>query len=518
MAKKQHINGGVMRMEAVREIIRLSETGASQREIAAVLKLPKTTVQNYQKLAKLYGLKYAEIKEKPDAELKAVLKKSNPGQERKEVKEPDYGEVATELKSRKGVTLALLWEEWMNRTLLPNYSYSTFCRRYNEWHKSQKVSLKREYEAGVRAEIDYAGAKLSWYSETDEEQKAEIFVAVLCASNYIYAEASQSQQLEQWINSNIRALEYFQGAPEVIVIDNLKSGVNKSCRYEPIINKAYQEFSEHYQVSIMPARARKPQDKAKVEKAVQDVERWVLAPLRKERFSSLSELNIALSKELIKLNQRKMQTYNASRIELYEQLDKPALAALPVRRHEYSNWKIAKVSMDYHIQIKQHYYSVPFSLARQEVWVKTGENLVEIFHNNEKVASHKASAIAYRFSTTPAHMPPNHLAYRSHTAESLMYWAKDIGSETKEQVARMLATPEYKELSYRSILGLKRLEKTYGAERLEIACKQANQTKSKGQRLIKSIIETNLLAETKIEFKDVEPLIHSNLRGSKYYH
>lgn len=507
-----------MRIELIREIIRLSETGRSQRELSLMTSVPRTTVQNYQKLIKQYNLKHEEVKVLTDSELSEVLNKSKPGRTEKKTVEPDYKQIQADYQSRKGMTLSLIWEEQLASNKIEGLSYSTFCRRYRKWQRLQKVSLKREHEAGVRAEIDYAGAKLSWYSEAGEEQVSEIFVAVLCASNYIYAEASQSQQLEQWINSNIRALEYFKGVPEVIVIDNLRSGVNKSCRYEPIINKAYQEFSEHYQVSILPARSRKPQDKAKVEKAVQDVERWVLAPLRKERFSSLSELNIALSKELIKLNQRKMQSYNASRIELYEQLDKPALAALPVRRHEYSSWKIAKVSMDYHIQIKQHYYSVPFSLARQEVWVKAGENLVEIFHNNEKVASHRTSTIPYRFSTTPAHMPPNHLAYRSQTAESFIYWAKSIGSETKEQVERLLATPEYKELSYRSILGLKRLEKTYGAERLEIACKQANQTKSKGQRLIKSIIETNLLAETKIEFKEVEPLVHSNIRGSKYYH
>jgi hypothetical protein len=214
-----------------------------------------------------------------------------------------------------------------------------------------------------------------------------------------------------------------------------------------------------------------------------------------------------------------MTSYDASRIELYEKMDKPNLAALPQIRHEYTSWKIAKVSMDYHIQVKQHYYSVPFNLVREEVQVKIGEKIIDIFHNNKKVTSHAVNSIPFRYSTIPAHMPPNHLAYKSHSASSFISWASSVGAETKEQVETLLATPQYKELSYRSILGLKRLEKTYGKERLEEACKEANQLKRKGQRAIKALIEEKLL--TNPERKNTAPqapLIHSNIRGSDYYH
>ncbi len=514
---KKRLKGGVMRMEYVREIQRLSELGYSQREICRSVGIGKTSVQSYQQATKVAGLSYSCTKELSDEELRAALQKKLPGKKRKAIQAPDFERLQRELRSRKGVTLLLLWQEWLAE-VSQGYSYSTFCRYFREWAKTKDVSLKREYYGGQKCELDYAGARLSWFDIDGTEQVAEIFVAVLCASNYMYVEASESQKLSDFIGSCVRAVEFFGGLSEVIIIDNLKSGVTKSCKYEPELNRVLQEFGEHYSTSIMPTRTRKPKDKSKVEKAVQEAERWILAPLRKERFSSLDEMNQAIKRLLTAVNQRKMYEYQASREELYKQIELPALRPLPESRFIYAQWKQARVSLDYHIQIHNHYYSVPFTLTRQQVWVKCTEKLVEIYHDNKKVAVHSKSNFKFRHSTIPAHMPPNHLAYKSRTAENFVSWATSVGPETLNQVKTLLALPDYKEISFRSILGLQRLEKKFGSKRLEKACQVANQNRSCGQKLVRSLIEQQVDNQLEPQSDISFVAQHANLRGPDYYH
>lgn len=310
------------------------------------------------------------------------------------------------------------------------YSYSTFNRRYREWAKVKSVILRHEYQGGEKLFVDYAGEKLSYWVD-NVEYPAEIFVGVLAASNKIFCEATDSQSLPNWLGSHNRMLDFYGGVPGAIVPDNLKSGVEKACRYEPLLCRAYEEWSKHCDTAIIPTRVQKPRDKGKVEKAVQDVERWVLAPLRHVRFESLIELNSAISKRLLLLNAKGMDSYNgASREDLYLSIDKPQLRALPNEPYVFSEWKKARVSLDYHIQFEQHYYSVPYRYVRKEVLVRTTEKLLEIFHENELISSHIRSKVKFRFSTNSEHMPPAHRAVKSWTQDSFISWAQSVGKET----------------------------------------------------------------------------------------
>ena len=500
-------------MDRVREILRLSELGLSQRELHRVTGVARSCIQRYLGEARVSGVNYEEAKGLSDTELCATLKRQIPGRKRGG-QEPDYSQVHSELVSRKGVTLELLWMEWVEETG-GGYSYSTFCRRHGEWCRASNVILRNEYRGGELVLCDYAGEGLSYVDASGVRKAVEIFVSVLGASNYTFAEATPSQKLLHWTNSNIRMLNFFGGVPEAVVIDNLKSGVVSSSRYEPELTRTYEEFGQHYGVAILPARPRKPRDKAKAEKAVQEVERWVLAPLRHHDFRSLDEINVAIRCQLAALNARQMRIYRASRQELFERLDKPALKPLPIAPFVAATWKYAKVSLDYHLQIENHYYSVPFHLARKSVWIKSSEKLVEVFHNNERVASHRRSHEPYRHSTIAAHMPPNHLAVKSRTPENFIKWSQSIGPQAKEFVQTLLDSPQHRELSYRSILGLQRLEKKFSHQALEQACGVALERRMFSQRFVKTVLEQGAFG---VETTKLEINTHANIRGATYYH
>lgn len=512
MARKKRLDRGVVKMERVREVLRLAELGLTQREINRISGVSRAVIQEYLRKAWDIELTWETAKTLSDDELRARFDKRTPGRSRKTAgaAEPDFAALDREYYSRKGVTLELLWKEWIE-SVGEGYSYPTFCRRYREWAKHRKVILVREYPPGERSFVDYTGEKLSWWDDAGVEHPAEIFVAVLGASSLIFTEATDSQQLLSWIGSNTRALEFYGGVPQVVIIDNLKSGVIKADRYEPELTRTMEEWAAHYGTTVMPTRAKKPRDKGKVEQAVQDVERWVLAPLRKRRFHSLAEMNEAMKPLLQALNDRQMQEYGASRRERYESSDCHALRPLPPQAYVPATWKLARVNLDYHVELDRHYYSVPFTLSGEQVWVKRTEKLVEILHRNVKVASHAYSSAPFRFSTLPDHMPEHHRVVRSWTAELFTEWAHKIGPETERLVGALLATPRFREQSFRSILGLQRLEKKYGAERLEQAAAHANKRKVVSQRFVRLLLEGG---------KDSwnSPLTHGNLRGPGYFH
>jgi transposase len=510
MVKQRWLKGGVMSMERVREILRLKEAGYAQREIHRFIGVARSTIQEYLRTAAQHGLSYEKARALKDDELQALLCKKTPGRSRREVLEPDYSQIHAEYLSRKGVTLELLWQEWVSSTG-GGYSYSTFNRRYREWAHTRSVTLRHEYRGGEKLFTDYAGERLSYWDEAGVEQPVEIFVAVLAASNRIFSEATKSQKEQCWIGSQSRALAFYGGVPEAIVPDNLKSAVTKADRYEPLLAKSYEEWAAHYGTTIIPARVRKPRDKGKVEKAVQDVERWILAPLRHNRFGNIDEINKAIAERLAELNSRPMPSYDgASRDELFERIDKAALQPLPDKPFIYAHWKIARVSLDYHIQLDHHYYSVPYRFARQEVAARVTEKVVEIFHNNERIASHQRSHTKFDFSTTFEHMPPEHKAVRSWTAESFSQWAKSVGPETSALTNAFFATGRHPEQGFRSILGLKRLAEKFGAQALEEATKLANARSIVSQRFVRQLLENRTASHT--------PLVHTNVRGSGYYH
>lgn len=514
MAK--HKQGGLLQVAKFREILRLHELGYSQCAIAQSCAVARSTVQDYIRRATAKNLSYGDLSGLSDPEVQDLLGKGK-RKAPQTGESMDFAQVELELQ-RKGVTLALLWQEGLDRGQW-SWSYGTFCRRYNQWRGRQQLTMRQVYKGGDKLFVDYCGPTVPVVElETGEVHQAQIFVACLGASNYTYAEATPSQQLHHWIGSHQRALSFLGGVPRCIVPDNLKSGVSNPCRYEPGVNLSYQEFAEHYGVAILPARPNKPRDKAKVEKAVQEVERQVLAPLRHEQFTSLTALNAAIAQGVERLNHRVMQGYGLSRQALFEQVDQPALQPLPAQPFVFGFWKQAKVNFDYHVEVERHYYSVPYALVAQEVQVKVSEQLVEIFHQQQRVACHERSQASHRHTTLPEHMPPEHWAYKHQSKDRFLAWAQQIGPQTQAQVEAIFDRKDHEEQAFRSLRGVQRLAHQYGPQRLESACQRANLFGMVGLRRLRSILETQLDQEpVPPEAPALAVADHAYLRGCTYY-
>lgn len=513
---RRWVRNGVLRMDKVREILRLSELGFSQRAIHRNTGVARSSIQEYLRAAEVSATTYECAKGLNDVELKSVLGRRGSGRTRTgRENEPNFEELHRELKEHKGVTLELLWKEWLDRGGKEGYSYSTFCRRYREYAKTSKLAMRREYEPGAMLLSDYAGVGLSYRDADGCEHEVTIFVACLGFSNYTYAEATDSAGLTYWIGSHKRACTFFGGVPQAIIIDNLKTGVTRSHRYEPEIQRTFAEFGEHYGTTIFPVRVNKPQDKAKVEKAVQHVERHLLAPLRKREFRSLAEINESLVALLQEVNAKPMKTYGVSRNELFVTVEQPRLRPLPLQSFTLATWKTAKVAPDYHVEVERHYYSVPYYHRGKTVDVKITEKLVEVFLNNERIATHVKQFSRFRFSTTEAHMPPNHRAVKSWTAEGFEAWAQTVGPNAVALIQIILELPQFKEQGFRSILGIRRLGEKYGTTLIEEAAAIAIDRKQYSQRAVRKILEELLSRE---QGKQSSLTTHSNLRGGDYYH
>jgi len=513
----KHQQGELLPMVKFREILRLSDLGYNQSQIARSCDIARSTVQDYLHRAQAKSLSYEHLSRLSDSEAKQLLEK---GRIKKAQEESgiDFKQIHRELQ-RKGVTLALLWLEGKENGQW-QCSYGGFCRRYRMWSGHQKLSMRQVYKGGDKLFVDYCGPTVPVLNrETGEIVAAQIFVACLGASNYTFAEATPSQTLPHWIGSHQRALAFFGGVPACIVPDNLKSGVTDPCRYEPGINRSYQDFAEHYGVAVVPARPKEPRDKAKVEKAVQEVERQVLAVLRHQTFESFTALNAAISIQLERLNQRTMKDYGVSRRALFETVDQPHLRELPSQAFVYATWKRAKVNLDYHLEIERHYYSVPYGFVRKEVMVKVSESLVEVFHEAQRIAIHERSRVVYRHSTRPEHMPPEHWAYKTQSKEKFLVWAHQIGPHTHTQVQAIFDKKDYEEQAFRTIRGIQGLKTSYGAERLEEACRRANLFNLVGLRRLRSILKAKLESTPVLdETPHIIPGLHENVRGQNYYH
>ena len=410
-------------MRKIKEVLRLKWAHKlSNRKIAKSCFISRSTVADYLLRAKLAGLSWPLDPELDDAAIENLLfpvtDKSVPAESRM----PDMEYLYQELK-RKSVTMQLLWYEYKQANP-DGYQYSQFCNLYRQWVKKLDLTLRQEHRAGKKLFIDYAGQTVSIVdSKTGEITEAQIFLATLGASNYTFAEASLSQDLPPWIKSHVHAFEFFGGVTEILVPDNLKVGVTNPCRYEPDINPTYQDLAEHYGTTVIPARSRKPKDKAKVESAVFVAERWILAALRNHTFFSLNELNRAIAEKLHHLNNRRFQKLNTTRRQLFETLDRPALKPLPSRPYEYAEWKKAKVN-NYHIEIDRHYYSVPYQLAREQVEVRLTSSTVEVLFKNKRAAGHQRDFRKGAFTTLTEHMPKNHQRYLEWTPSRIIRWAQ----------------------------------------------------------------------------------------------
>ena len=366
--------------------------------------------------------------------------------------------------------------------------------------------------------MDYAGQTVPVVNPaTGEIRQAQIFVATLGASNYTYAEAQWRQDLPNWIGGHVRAFSFFGGVPEILIPDNLKTGVKSPCRYEPDINPTYHDLAQHYGTAVIPARVRKPKDKAKVEVGVQVVERWILARLRNRKFFSLADLKNAIHELLAEINNRLMRHLGKSRRELFEALDQPALRPLPGLPYEFAIWKKARVHIDYHIEFDKHYYSVPYTLVRKEVFVRATERTVEVFYKHKRVASHPRSRDRGRFSTIPDHMSPAHRKYSEWSPNRFLRWAEKIGPHTAQLVEAVLASRRHPQQAYRSCLRILHLGKRYTDERLEAACRRALPSGIRSYKGIKNILDTKLDQLQPEEPTTAALTTHANIRGQSYY-
>jgi transposase len=379
--------------------------------------------------------------------------------------------------------------------------------------------MRQVHRAGEKLFVDYAGKKPYYVdAKTGEAIEVELFVAVLGASNYTYAEATHSQRGPDWIASHTRTFEFLGGVPEAVVCDQLKTGVAKSCRYEPDVQRTYEEMAIHYGTTVLPARPRSPKDKPKVEVAVQIAERWILARLRNETFFSLHALNVRIQELLAELNERIMRTYGRSRRQLFEELDRPALRSLPGVRFVYADWSRARVNVDYHVVHQHHYYSVPHALVHEEVELRVGAFTVEVFFRGHRVASHRRSYERGRHTTDSSHMPKAHQKHLQWSPSRLLRWAKKIGPNTGQLVEAILAERRHPEQGYRSCLGILRLAREYGPKRLEAAAKRALAIRSRSYRDVASILKNGLDRIPMIVPTTAGPrVVHENIRGPEYY-
>jgi transposase len=431
---------------------------------------------------------------------------------------PDWSVVHEEMR-RPGVTLMLLWEEY--RTAHPQgFAYSWFCEHYRDWAGKLDLVMRQTHRAGEKLFVDYAGQTIEVIDQhTGEVRSAELFVAVLGASNYTYAEATWTQTLPDWISAHVRAFQFIGGVSEVVVPDNLRSGVSKAHRYEPDLNPTYQEMARHYQVAVVPARVRRARDKAKVEQGVLLVERWILARLRHRTFFSLTELNGAIAQLLDRLNNRPFKKLPGTRRQAFEQIDQPALRPLPAAPYVFATWKKVRVHIDYHVEIDGHYYSVPYQLVRKPLQARYSERTVECFHKGQRVASHLRSHLKGRHTTVPEHMPTSHRSYAEWTPQRLIAWAEKTGPAAATLVRTILERRAHPQQGFRSVLGIMRLGKSFGEERLEAACRRALRLGTYSYKSIDSILRQGLDRKALPEQQELELSIeHDNLRGSDYYH
>ena len=507
-------------MRSIKEIVRQRLLlRRSHRAIAKSVGLAVGTVGGTLSRCLAAGLldDFKRVDSMREDELEALLY-GEPRTPKSAYPEPDCEHMHREL-MRTGVTLLQLHSEYLEANA-GGLAYTAFCNRYKSWVKRSAVTLRQEHRAGEKLFVDYSGKRPEIIDHaTGEVIKVELFVAVLGASNFTYAEATMTQQGSDWIASHVRALKFIGGAPKAIVCDQLKSGVSKACRYEPEVQRTYEELAKHYGTCVLPARPRKPRDKAKVEGAVLIVQRWILAVIRNQKFFSLRALNERIRELLDILNSKLMRRYKKSRRALFEEVERGCLTPLPETPFEHADFKKARINIDYHVTFEGHLYSVPFKHARQEVVLRVTRSSVEVLLRGEVIAMHRRSAREGGYTTVPEHMPSAHRAHVEWTPQRLLAWAESVGAETRNLCARILDTRPHPEQGYRSCLGILRLAKRYGDVRLERACERANGVNVTSYKHVDSILKRNLdgvpLAANDTPSRT--PIAHENVRGPGHF-
>jgi transposase len=501
-------------MRKTREILRQKwQLRRTHREVAFSVGASAGAVAGAVERATAAGLDWAKVEALADDELETRLYPSVATAAARRL--PDFAKVHTE-RRRPGVTLELLHLEYLERE--PNgYRYTQFCEHYRGWLKQHQLTMRQEHHAGDKQFVDYSGKKPS-IIVGGERVEVELFVAVLGASNYTYAEATRTQGGADFIASHVRAFEFFGGVAAALVPDQLKSGVTRACRYEPGIQRTYEEMAQHYGTTVLPARPYKARDKAKVEVAVQIAQRWILARLRNQSFFSLDELNARIWELLEELNDRRMRVYGESRRALYERIERPVLRPLPKERFVYGEWQTARVNIDYHVEIDNHYYSAPHPLVHEHIDARVTATTVELFFNHRRIATHARSYRRAKHTTIAAHMPSAHQKHLEWTPSRIVHWAGTIGPSTAKLAGAILAERPHPEHGYRSCLGILRLGKRYGEARLEAACARAVAVGARSYRQVDAILKNGLDRVVAEPFEPTPPpSTHENVRGPEYY-
>ena len=503
-------------MRRIRECYRLFyETHLSQQQIAALLKIGRSTVWDYLAKLKDNGLCWDEVKGLPEEALERKLYSRPASASDRPL--PDCAHIHFELRKHSMVTMQLLWEEYKKNQPL-GYSYSRFCCMYKEWCKPLTVSMRQTHVGGEKLFVDYSGKRPHIRDRvTGEDRPVELFVMAWGASHYLYAEAQESQGLECWTMGHVRAFEYFECVARVTVPDCLKSAVTKASLYDPDINRTYTDLANHYGFGVLPARPGKPKDKPKVENGVLIIQRWILAALRHRIFYSIDELNSAIRELLEVANTKPMQILKRSRRELFLELDKPNALPLPAQRFEYHEWLKQSVNIDYHVDVHKHYYSVPYIWYGKTVSIVLKEKVVEIFHQSQRIAIHQRDDKPYQYTTVTGHMPLHHQKHIEWTPQRLILWAKNTGKHTGELVEKIIMTKVHPQQGFRPALGIMRLGKSFGNERLEQTAELALRYNLTRVGQINEILKKGL--DKKMH--DVEDpgtvLSKENIRGPEYY-
>jgi transposase len=506
-------------ISTLKQLIQLQSNQLTTREIARALSLSPGAVSKYRRAVLAAALTWEQALGLEEVELERRVWAARRLHPTRSVAAPDCAWIHTELKRHKHVTLQLLWEEYQathGRTAL---RYSAFCERYRQWAKRLQRSMRQRHYAGEKLFVDYAGRTVPIYGASCEEAfRAPLFVGALGASGYAYAEATRTATLPDWLGSHVRMLEHYGASPTILVPDNPRVGVTKADRYEPELQRSYEEMAAHFGIAVIPARPFRPRDKPKAELTVLLVCRWVLARLRHQRFFSLEELNAAIRPLLRELNDRPFQKLPGSRRSMFESLDRPAMRPLPTTPYVYAEWKRVRAGFDYHVDVDRHYYSVPHALVGQELWARYSAATVEVFHRSQRVGSHLRSYQRGVHTTLPDHMPRAHRAHAEWTPARLINWGASIGANTCVVVEHLLKSKSHPEQGYRACLGLLALARQYGQGRLEAASTLAVKLQSPSRKSVLSILKTGRDQHPAASTEELDLPEHPNVRGPKYYH
>ena len=509
-------------IEKIKQLLQYESSELTTREIGIAVGFSQGSVSKYQCALRAAGISWQEAQHWSEAQLEERVWQARVTRALRQIRDfvaPDCAWVHAELKRHKHVTLRIVWEEYRSCHGDKALRYSAFCDRYRAWVKRLKRSMRQRHYAGEKVFVDYAGSTVAIYdARCEESYRAHIFVSAVGASGYAYAEATRTMSLPDWLASHVRMLEFYGASPAILVPDNPRVGVTKADRYEPQLQRSYEEMAGHFGIAVIPARPYRPRDKAKAELTVLLVCRWILARLRHQRFFSLEELNTAIRPLLNELNDRPFQKLTGTRRSVFEALDRPAMRPLPQTPYVYAEWKRVRAAFDYHVEIDRHYYSVPHVLVGSELWTRFSAATVEVFHRGQRIASHVRSYQRGAHSTISEHMPRAHRAHAEWTPARLINWGASIGVSTGAVVEYLLKNKPHPEQGYRACLGLLALARQYGQERLEAASALAMKLQSPTRKSVLSILKSGRDQSPSDTPKQLDLPTHPNVRGPKYYH